>query len=183
MTAPERKIAIYPGSFDPLTNGHLDVIRRAQEIFDHVIVGVLNNTSKKTPLFSPQERVSIIRECFQDPSVKVDSSTVEVETFDGLLVEYARIKKAVAIIRGMRALSDFENEFQMALMNRKLNREVQSVFLMTGSRWIFTSSSIIKEVARFGGDISDMVPKPVERRVKEKFDRIVKSKKWQDRYN
>jgi len=171
MTAPERKIAIYPGSFDPLTNGHLDVIRRAQEIFDHVIVGVLYNSSKRTPLFSPEERVTLIRECFEDPSVAVDAPRIEVETFDGLLVEYARIKKAVAIIRGMRALSDFENEFQMALMNRKLNREVQSVFLMTGSRWIFTSSSIIKEVARFGGDISDMVPKPVERRVKEKFAR------------
>lgn len=96
-------------------------------------------------------------------------------TFDGLLVEYARMKQAVAIIRGMRALSDFESEFQMALMNRKLNREVQSVFLMTGSRWIFTSSSIIKEVARYGGDISDMVPAPVERRVKEKFDGLAKS--------
>jgi pantetheine-phosphate adenylyltransferase len=105
-----------------------------------------------------------------------------VETFDGLLVEYARMKNAVAIIRGMRALSDFESEFQMALMNRKLNREVQSVFLMTGSRWIFTSSSIIKEVARYGGDISDMVPRPVERRVKEKFDALVQSQQWQDRY-
>ncbi|WP_035236055.1 pantetheine-phosphate adenylyltransferase [Desulfobacter vibrioformis] len=173
MTAPERKIAIYPGSFDPLTNGHLDVIRRAQEIFDHVIVGVLHNPSKKKPLFSPEERISIIGECFQDPLVEVDSARIEVETFDGLLVEYARMKKAVAIIRGMRALSDFDNEFQMALMNRKLNRDVQSVFLMTGLRWIFTSSSIIKEVARFGGDISDMVPETVERRVKEKFARTV----------
>ena len=179
MITRKRTIAIYPGSFDPLTNGHLDVIRRAQEIFDHVVVGVLNNLSKKTPLFSPKERISIIKECFEDPLVELDPARIEVETFDGLLVEYARIKQAVAIIRGMRALSDFESEFQMALMNRKLNREVQSVFLMTGSRWIFTSSSIIKEVARFGGDISDMVPKPVERRVKEKFDSIVKSKKWQ----
>lgn len=169
MTCPERKIAIYPGSFDPLTNGHLDVIRRAQEIFDHVIVGVLYNSSKRQPLFSPEERVCLIGESFTDPLVEVDSSRIEVETFDGLLVEYARRKKAVAIIRGMRALSDFESEFQMALMNRKLNREVQSVFLMTGSRWIFTSSSIIKEVARYGGDISDMVPGVVERNVKEKF--------------
>lgn len=175
MTIPKRKIAIYPGSFDPLTNGHLDVIRRAQEIFDHVIVGVLNNSSKRTPLFSPEERISIIKECFKDPLAELDTARIEVATFDGLLVEYARMKKAVAIIRGMRALSDFESEFQMALMNRKLNREVQSVFLMTGSRWIFTSSSIIKEVARYGGDISDMVPAPVERRVKEKFDGLAKS--------
>lgn len=182
MIYRKRTIAIYPGSFDPLTNGHLDVIRRAQEIFDHVIVGVLYNSSKRTPLFSPEERISIIKECFEDPSVELDSARIEVEIFDGLLVEFARMKNAVAIIRGMRALSDFESEFQMALMNRKLNREVQSVFLMTGSRWIFTSSSIIKEVARYGGDISDMVPKPVERRVKEKFDGLVENKKWKDRY-
>ena len=182
MIYRKRTIAIYPGSFDPLTNGHLDVIRRAQEIFDHVIVGVLYNSSKKTPLFSPEERISIIKECFEDPSIELDSARIEVETFNGLLVEYARMKKAVAIIRGMRALSDFESEFQMALMNRKLNREAQSVFLMTGSRWIFTSSSIIKEVARYGGDISDMVPKPVERRVKEKFETLVKSQEWQKRY-
>jgi len=165
-----------------LTNGHLDVIRRAQEIFDHVIVGVLYNSSKKTPFFSPEERISIIEECFEDPLVDLDPARIEVETFDGLLVEYARMKNAVAIIRGMRALSDFESEFQMALMNRKLNREVQSVFLMTGSRWIFTSSSIIKEVARYGGDISDMVPKPVERRLKEKFDDLVERQKWQNRF-
>ncbi len=171
MTDPKWKIAIYPGSFDPLTCGHLDVIRRAQDIFDHVIVAVLHNPNKNA-LFSPAERISMINDSLDDDSlVKVDKSRIEVDTFDGLLVEYAKMKNAVAVIRGMRAISDFENEFQMALMNRKLNKEVQSVFLMTGMRWIFTSSSIIKEAARFGGDVSDMVPKPVDRCLKKKFSK------------
>ncbi|MCF6247560.1 MAG: pantetheine-phosphate adenylyltransferase [Desulfobacula sp.] len=163
--AENKKIAIYPGSFDPLTNGHIDIIQRALGIFDQVIVAVLHNPSKKA-LFTMEEREQMISECFQDePSVLVDS-------FGGLLVEYAKIKNAVAIIRGMRALSDFESEFQMALMNRKLNKEVQSVFLMTGFRWIFTSSSIIKEAAQFGGDISDMVPESVHRKLMEKFPKL-----------
>ncbi|MDD9301504.1 MAG: pantetheine-phosphate adenylyltransferase [Desulfobacter sp.] len=161
----DKKIAIYPGSFDPLTNGHLDVIKRAQDIFDLVIVAVLHNPSKKA-LFSPEERVTMIQKSLNG------NKQIEVDTFDGLLVEYARMKKAVAIIRGMRAISDFENEFQMALMNRKLNKDVQSVFLMTGLRWIFTSSSIIKEAARFGGDISDMVPEPVKLKLMEKFPKL-----------
>ncbi|MCP3942119.1 MAG: pantetheine-phosphate adenylyltransferase [Desulfobacteraceae bacterium] len=160
-----KKIAIYPGSFDPLTNGHVDVIERALEIFDEVIVAVLNNPSKKA-LFSSTERVEMIKESMNG------LKTVQVDTFDGLLIEYARIKNAVAIIRGMRAISDFENEFQMALMNRKLNKDVQSVFLMTGLRWIFTSSSIIKEAAQFGGDISDMVPEPVKIKLMEKFPKL-----------
>ena len=156
------KIAIYPGSFDPLTNGHIDIIERALEIFDQVIIAVLHNPSKKS-LFTMDERVVMIKQSFNG------TKSVLVDSFGGLLVDYAKMKNAVAIIRGMRAISDFESEFQMALMNRKLNKEVQSVFLMTGFRWIFTSSSIIKEAAQFGGDISDMVPKAVHQKMLEKY--------------
>lgn len=156
------RVAIYPGSFDPLTNGHMDIIERARHLFDKVIVTILHNPNKKA-LFSVEERVEMIRQSLpRDEVLKVDA-------FDGLLVDYARQQNAVAIIRGMRAISDFENEFQMALMNRRLNRNVQTIFLMTGLRWIFTSSSIIKEVAAFGGDISGMAPGPVKKKMKEKF--------------
>jgi pantetheine-phosphate adenylyltransferase len=161
----KRRIAIYPGSFDPLTNGHMDVIQRALEIFDEVIVAILRNPAKKY-LFSVQERLEMIQQSFNG------NDALKVDAFDGLLVDYARMKHAVAIIRGMRAISDFENEFQMALMNRKLHKDVQSVFLMTGFRWIFTSSSIIKEAAQFGADVSDMVPEPVNIKLMEKFPRV-----------
>ncbi|MEX1299213.1 MAG: pantetheine-phosphate adenylyltransferase [Desulfotignum sp.] len=159
------RIAIYPGSFDPLTNGHMDVIQRALEIFDEVIVAILRNPAKKS-LFSIEERLEMIRQSFNG------NDSLKVDAFDGLLVDYARMKHAVAIIRGMRAISDFENEFQMALMNRKLHKDVQSVFLMTGFRWIFTSSSIIKEAAQFGADVSDMVPEAVNLKLIEKFSLI-----------
>lgn len=162
---PRLKTAIYPGSFDPLTNGHIDIIERALEIFDKVIIAVLHNPNKKA-LFTMEERVAMITESFNG------SEAVEADAFGGLLVDYAKMKDAVAIIRGMRAISDFESEFQMALMNRKLNKEVQSVFLMTGFRWIFTSSSIIKEAAQFGGDISDMVPASVHKKLMEKYPKI-----------
>ncbi len=158
----EKKTAIYPGSFDPLTNGHIDIIERALDIFDEVIVAILHNPSKKS-LFTLEERVTMIKKSFNG------QACLSVDSFDGLLVDYAKMKNAVAVIRGMRAISDFESEFQMALMNRKLNKEVQSVFLMTGLRWIFTSSSIIKEAAQFGGDISDMVPEPVHIKMMEKY--------------
>lgn len=175
---PKKRTAIYPGSFDPLTNGHMDVIQRALEIFDEVVVAILRNPTKKA-LFSTEERLEMIRQSFNG------NSALKVDAFDGLLVDYARIKNAVAIIRGMRAISDFESEFQMALMNRKLHKDVQSVFLMTGLRWIFTSSSIIKEAAQFGGDISDMVPKPVKLKLMEKFpllaDNLQQSRKNQPR--
>ena len=161
----KNRIAIYPGSFDPLTNGHIDIIDRALEIFDKVIIAVLHNPSKKA-LFTMDERVEMIKQSFNS------TNSVLVDSFGGLLVDYAKMKNAVAIIRGMRALSDFESEFQMALMNRKLNKDVQSVFLMTGFRWIFTSSSIIKEAAQFGGDISDMVPAPVHIKMMEKYPKI-----------
>lgn len=159
-----KKIAIYPGSFDPVTNGHLDLIERGLKVFDKIIVTILCNPSKKT-LFTVDERkemLGIALKDFPDRRVEVDSS-------HGLLVDYVVRRNAHAILRGMRAVSDFEYEFQMALMNRKLNREVQTVFLMTGLRWIFTSSSIIKEAARFGGDIDDMVPPDVNTRLKKKF--------------
>jgi pantetheine-phosphate adenylyltransferase len=166
----EKKIAIYPGSFDPLTNGHIDIIERALGIFDEVIIAILHNPNKKA-LFSMKERIEMIRDSFNG------EKAVQVDSFGGLAVEYAKMKKAVAIIRGMRAVSDFESEFQMALMNRKLNKEVQSVFLMTGFRWIFTSSSIIKEAAMFGGDISGMVPEPVKFKLIEKYAELKKENK------
>ena len=158
----KNRIAIYPGSFDPLTNGHIDIIERALDIFDKVIIAVLRNPSKKA-LFTMDERVKMIKQSFNG------RKSILVDSFGGLLVDYAKMKNAVAIIRGMRAISDFESEFQMALMNRKLNKEVQSVFLMTGFRWIFTSSSIIKEAAQFGGDISDMVPEAVHLKMLGKY--------------
>jgi pantetheine-phosphate adenylyltransferase len=160
------KIAVYPGSFDPLTNGHIDIIDRGRKIFDKIIIAVLHNPSKKA-LFSVEERVGMIRETFKNGK---NGKTIEVDSFGGLLVEYAEMKDAIAILRGMRAISDFENEFQMALMNRRLSRRVQTVFLMTGLRWIFTSSSIIKEAAQFGGDIASMVSNPVKLKLEEKFE-------------
>jgi pantetheine-phosphate adenylyltransferase len=158
-----QRIAIYPGSFDPVTNGHLDIIERGLTLFDKIVVAILHNPAKKS-LFSVEERIEML----QASTVKF--SGVEIDCFNGLLVDYASRKNAHAILRGMRAVSDFEYEFQLALMNRRLNREVQTVFLMTGLRWIFTSSSIIKEAASFGGDISDMVPEIVEHKLREKFD-------------
>ena len=156
------RLAIYPGSFDPVTNGHLDIVERGLAVFDNIIVAILINPAKQN-LFTVDERLEMLRECFRDiPRVSVDA-------FDGLTVQYAKQKKATAILRGMRAVSDFEHEFQMALMNRRMERDIQTVFLMTAFRWIFTSSSIIKEVARFNGDFSGMVPAFVEKKLKEKY--------------
>jgi pantetheine-phosphate adenylyltransferase len=138
------RIAIYPGSFDPVTNGHLDILSRGLKMFDRIIVAILYNPNKAS-LFSMDERKALLHESLST------FSNVDVDCFDGLLVDYAAKQNACAILRGMRAVSDFEYEFQMALMNRKLNRDIQTVFLMTGLRWIFTSSSIIKEAAQFGG--------------------------------
>ena len=157
-----KRVAIYPGSFDPVTNGHLDIVERGLTIFDKIIVAILYNPGKDY-LFTIEERVDMLEKSMKK------FSNIELDTSDGLLVNYADQKKACAILRGMRAVSDFEYEFQMALMNRRLNREVQTVFLMTGLRWIFTSSSIIKEAARFGGDVSGMVPSLVNRKLKEKY--------------
>lgn len=157
-----KKIAIYPGSFDPVTNGHIDIAERGLKLFDKIIVAILHNPVKDF-LFTVEERVEMLESSFKD------YPDITVETFDGLLVDYAARRKSIAILRGMRAVSDFEYEFQLALMNRRLKREIQTVFLMTGLRWIFTSSSIIKEAARFGGDITGMVPPVVNRKLKEKF--------------
>jgi pantetheine-phosphate adenylyltransferase len=156
------RTAIYPGSFDPVTNGHIDIAKRGLKLFDHIIVAILHNPGKKS-LFTLDERLEMLNESMAG----IDH--IEFDTFDGLLVDYAHQRKACAILRGMRAVSDFEYEFQLALMNRKLKRQVETVFLMTGLRWIFTSSSIIKEAARFGGDVSDMVPPKVNARLKTKF--------------
>lgn len=156
--------AIYPGSFDPVTNGHLDIIERGLKLFDKVIVAILINPAKQSrALFSVEERIEMLEISLQG------IPNTEVDYFNGLLVDYAAKKNATAILRGLRAVSDFEYEFQLALMNRRLNRDIQTVFLMTGFRWIFTSSSIIKEAARFGGDVTSMVPDLVNKRLKEKF--------------
>lgn len=157
-----QKIAIYPGTFDPLTNGHLSIIKRALKVFDKLIVAILINPSK-TPLFSLEERISMLEEVLQG------NENIEIDTFNGLLIDYAVMKKSNVIVRGLRALSDFEYEFQMALMNRKLNRDVQSVFLMTDYKWFYISSTIVKEAARYGGDIHGLVPKIIYDRLKQKY--------------
>ena len=158
-----KRIAIYPGSFDPITNGHMDILERGLKLFDKIIVAILLNPGK-TPLFTLEERIEMLTE-----SLAKFNNGVEIDSFDGLLVDYAMSRGAQGILRGLRATSDFEYEFQLALMNRKLNRKVETVFLMTGFRWIFTSSSIIKQAAQFGGDISDMVPPTVQTRLQKKF--------------
>jgi len=156
------RIAIYPGTFDPVTNGHCDIIHRGLKIFDRLIVAVAVNGSK-SPLFSVEERLYMLRESLKDlPNVKVDC-------FNTLLVDYATQQGAQTILRGLRAVSDFEYEFQMALMNRKLNKNIQTIFLMTGMRWIFISSSIIKEASQFGGDTQKLVPPVVYEKLKERF--------------
>lgn len=156
------RVAVYPGTFDPITNGHLSIVNRALKVFDKLIIAILNNPHK-APLFTLQERIDMIREVLRGkPEVRVDA-------FDGLLVDYVVQMKTNVILRGLRALSDFEYEFQMALMNRKLNRNVQSVFLMTDYKWFYTSSTIIKEAASLNGDINGLVPAMVSRKLKEKF--------------
>jgi pantetheine-phosphate adenylyltransferase len=162
----DQSIAVYPGTFDPITMGHLDVINRGLNLFDKVIVVIAINSSKE-PLFTLEERLAMIKESFPESETRI-----EVDTVDGLLVDYAYTKGAKAIIRGLRAVSDFDYEFQLALMNRRIEREVETVFLMTGFRWIFISSSIIKESARYGGDVSGLVPDHVCEKLREKFLKI-----------
>jgi len=167
MTSPEHlpTIAIYPGTFDPITNGHLDLITRGLNLFDRIIVTIAINPGK-APLFSLEERREMILRCFQG------NDRIEVDYVSGLLVEYAAGRQARAIIRGLRAVSDFDYEFQLALMNRKLERSVESVFLMPGFRWIFISSSIVKDAARHGGNVHDLVPDHVNEMLIEKFRSI-----------
>ncbi|MEO7276342.1 MAG: pantetheine-phosphate adenylyltransferase [Vicinamibacterales bacterium] len=154
-------VAIYPGSFDPLTNGHVDIIQRGARLFDRIIVAMLINMDK-SPLFPLHERVEIAREVFHG------AANVEVDTFDGLLVDYARRKQATVIVRGLRAISDFEFEMQMALMNRRLNPEVETAFMMPAEQYTYVSSRLVKEVVALGGSVSGLVPPTVERRLREK---------------
>jgi pantetheine-phosphate adenylyltransferase len=154
-------VAIYPGSFDPLTNGHVDIIRRGSRLFSRIVVGVLVNI-EKAPLFSVQERVEIAREVFRGVP------NVEVDTFDGLLVDYARRKRANVIVRGLRAVSDFEYELQMALMNRHLSPEVETVFMMPAAKYTYVSSRLVKEVVALGGAVDELVPDIVKERLREK---------------
>ena len=154
-------VAIYPGSFDPLTNGHVDIIQRGSRFFDRIVIGILLNL-EKSPLFTVPERVSIAREVFRE------WPNVEVDTFDGLLVDYARRKDASVIVRGLRAVSDFEYEMQMALMNRRLNQDVETVFMMPAEPYTYVSSRLVKEVVALGGTVHGLVPEVVEARLRDK---------------
>lgn len=160
------KTAICPGSFDPITLGHLDIIRRAAVMFDRVIVAVLVNPSKN-PSFTAEERLAMIR------NATVDITNVEAECFDGLLAEYARLKRAQAIVKGLRAVTDFEYEFQMSLVNRKLNPETDTIFLTTSAQYMYLSSSMVKSIAKFGGDISDFVPECICGEIRERLCRQI----------
>ena len=156
-----KRIAVYPGTFDPITNGHLDVIYRASKIFTKVIVGVSTNPSK-SPMFTTDERVKMIK------TIVADHQNVDVDSFDGLLVDYAESVQACAVVRGLRAISDFEYEFQMALVNRKIKPEIVTVFLMPNEKYTYLNSTIVKEVASFGGDVSNFVPELVLEEISKK---------------
>ena len=156
--------ALYPGSFDPVTYGHLDIVERAEKIFDDLIVGIVENPRKDT-LFSPEERKDLVESALEEEGIEVS----KVITFDGLLVNCAKAHNRESIVRGLRANSDFEYEFQMALTNRDLAPSIESVFLMTAGEYSFLSSSIVKEVKELGGDVSTFVPRVVEDRLAEKF--------------
>ncbi|ARI77591.1 pantetheine-phosphate adenylyltransferase [Halobacillus mangrovi] len=156
------RLAICPGSFDPVTYGHLDIIQRGAKVFDHLIVAVFNNQSK-SPLFDVDERLALLQE------VTKDMDNVSVDACEGLLMDYANEKNAQAIIRGLRAVSDFEYEMQITSMNRKLNEEIETFFMMTNNQYSFLSSSIVKEVAKYRANISDLVPPPVEKALMDKY--------------
>ncbi len=155
------KTVIYPGSFDPITNGHLDIIQRALKLFDTVIIAVLENNTKKT-LFSTQERIDLIKACTK-------KMNVEVETFSGLLADYAKSKNCCIIIRGLRAVSDFDFEFQMNVINNSINKDLETIFLMTSKEYFYLSSSVVKELASKGGDVSEYVPEEVKRALMKKY--------------
>jgi len=163
MTSPSpERAAIYPGSFDPITYGHIDIINRGLKIFDRIVVAVAANPAKNI-LFTIPERLEFIAQSLNhDPRIEVDA-------FEGLLVDYAQKKGAGVIVRGLRAMSDFEHEFQLGLMNRRLNREVQTVFMMTGFRWFYISSTIVKEAASLGGSVAGLVPPAVEEAMRQKY--------------
>jgi pantetheine-phosphate adenylyltransferase len=165
MNTPRERVAVYPGSFDPLTNGHVDIILRGARLFDRIIVAILRNAEKQ-PLFSLDERESMAREVFRE------YANVDVEAFDGLLVDYAAARRASAIVRGLRAVSDFEFELQMALMNRRLGPDIETVFMMPAEQYTYVSSRLIKEVFSLGGQVAGLVPEVVEQRLREKRARI-----------
>ena len=156
------RVALYPGTFDPITNGHVGIIERGLSVFDHIIVGVARDTYKEA-LFSLEERVSLVQMALEN------NDRVSVEPYSGLTVEYAKKRGVCALLRGLRAVSDFEYEFQLALMNRKLDTELQTVFLMTDYRWLYISSTIIKGCASQGGSVEGLVPEVVRKRLEEKF--------------
>ena len=161
MTRQNPRLAVYPGSFDPLTNGHVDIIERGSKLFDRTVVAILVNRDK-SPLFSADERVDMAREVFKD------QLSVEVETFEGLLVDYAQRRKASVIVRGLRAVSDFEYETQMALMNQRLNAAIETVFMMPAEPYTYVSSRLVKEVFALGGSVEGLVPPSIEMRLREK---------------
>lgn len=163
----KKVVAIYPGSFDPPTNGHLDLIARGSKIFDQLIVAILRNADK-APLFGLPERLLMLE------SMTADFKNVQVTSFDGLMVEYAAKVKAGAVLRGIRAISDYEYELQMALMNRKLHPELETVFMMPAEQYSYLSSRLVREIAQLGGSIKDLVPAMVEQRIKEKLDPAIK---------
>lgn len=157
------RIAVYPGSFDPVTNGHLDIIRRSANVFDKVVVGVLNNTGKK-PLFSIEERVEMLKE------VTRDLDNVEIDSFTGLLVDFVKKKNASVIVKGLRTVMDFEYEFQMALLNKALNPEYETIFMMTNSKYSYISSSMVKELAGFHGNLTGLVPAEIINKINQKYN-------------
>jgi pantetheine-phosphate adenylyltransferase len=163
-----RGIAVYPGSFDPITKGHTAILQSGLVAFERIIVAVLNN-DKKNPLFSVAERMEMIREAADD--MGADPGRIEVDSFDGLLVNYARKRNSRVILRGLRAVADFEYELQMANMNRHLNPEVETVFIMANDAYFYVASNLVKEVARLGGDVAELVPAPILPRLLAKFDK------------
>lgn len=161
MTRDTQRLAVYPGSFDPLTNGHVDIIERGGRLFDRIVVAILTNRDK-SPLFAVEERVAMAREVFRA------QSNVEIDTFDGLLVDYAEQREASVIVRGLRAISDFEYETQMALMNRRLNSSIETVFMMPAEPYTYLSSRLVKEVFELGGSVDGLVPSSIKARLSEK---------------
>jgi pantetheine-phosphate adenylyltransferase len=159
-------IAIYPGSFDPITNGHVDLVKRTLRVFDKIIVAIATNPEKDRSLFSLDERLQMINEVFADLGGRV-----QVDSFQGLLVDYAERKRSQVVIRGLRAISDFEYEFQMAMMNHRLKPQLETLFMMTGESEFYTSSRLVKEVVSLGGDVSGLVPDNVLQKLKKKFQR------------
>ncbi|WP_018921365.1 pantetheine-phosphate adenylyltransferase [Salsuginibacillus kocurii] len=162
-------VAVYPGSFDPVTNGHLDIIERSAKVFDHVVVAVLHNRNK-TPLFSVEERVQMLKEATKD------MANIEIDAFHGLLIDYIRSREAGVIVRGLRAVSDFEYEMQAASINRKLDTNVETFFMMTNNQYSYLSSSIVKEVAKYNADVTDLVPQSVKAALQRKYGEAVDQK-------